>query len=55
MIESDHIIIGRNNKNIDQVNEYEIVGYNTIDYIDSDNPSEHIYFDMESTKGEKMD
>ena len=37
------------------VNGYEIVGNNSIDFIDSDNRSEHIYYDIQSTDGEKFD
>ena len=42
-------------EHIDKLNEFEIEGYNTIDFIDSDNASEHIYYDIQLIEGEKLD
>ena len=55
MINAANIVSEKEKKNTDEVKEYKIFDYNAIKHIDSDNSSEHIYFDIQSIEGEKLD
>ena len=55
MVISVSSISDKEKQNTYEENEYETLDYNTIEFIDSDNSSEHIYFDIEATDGEKSD
>ena len=56
MIEPANIIIEKNNDNYShEENIYEIYDYNAFKFIESDESSEHVYFDIQSIDGEKLD